>query len=54
MQKKLRRSEDNQIQKKKNDTSVFFKDARAPQALESRKSPANTAICIEEERKREG
>ena len=54
MQQKLGRSEGNQLQKKKNDTSVFFKDARVPQALESRKSPANTAICIEEEREREG
>lgn len=26
-------------------TSVFFKEARATQARESRKSPANTANC---------
>lgn len=26
-------------------TSVFFKEARATQALDSRKSPANTANC---------
>lgn len=33
-------------------TSAFFKEARATQARESRKSPANTATCnINEEKK---
>ena len=32
-------------------TSVFFKEASATQALESKKSPANTASCITEKRK---
>lgn len=31
---------------KKHDTSVFFNEASATQARESKKSPANTANCF--------